>query len=51
MKAALESVKSGVSVLWAALERGVPRQTLQDRVLSRVPYGILYVKSSKTFHI
>ena len=40
MEAALEAVKSGsISVLRAAREHGVPRQTLRDRVNGKVVHG------------
>ena len=39
MQAALDAVKSGVSVLRAAREHCVPRQTLRDRVSGRVIHG------------
>ena len=39
MEAALDAVKNGESVLRAAREHGVPRQTLRDRVNGRVVHG------------
>ena len=36
MQAALDAVKNGESVLRAARENGVPRQTLSDRVSGKV---------------
>ena len=39
MQAALGAVQSGVSVLRAAREHGVRRQTLRDRVSGRVVHG------------
>ena len=39
MIAAMEAIKSGISVSRAALEHNVPRTTLQDRHLGRVKHG------------
>ena len=39
MQKALDAVKSGVSVMRAAREHGVPRQTLRDRVSGKVLHG------------
>ena len=39
MVSAIEAVKSGMSVLWAATSYDVPRSTLQDRVKGRVKHG------------
>ena len=39
MIAAMETVKSGISVSRAALEHNVPRTTFQDRHLERVEHG------------
>ena len=39
MESALKAVRDGESVLRAALEHGVPRQTLRDRVTGRVRHG------------
>ena len=39
MNAAIAAVKNGGSVLRAAKEHGVPRQTLQDRISGRVVHG------------
>ena len=40
MCAAIEAVKSGASVYRAAIEHGVPRMTLQDRISGRVVHGV-----------
>ena len=39
MEPALDAVKNGESVLRAAQEHGVPRQTLCDQVYGRVVHG------------
>ena len=39
MCAAVEAVKGGTSIYHAAIEHGVPRMTLQNRVSGRVVHG------------
>ena len=39
MEAAMCAVKEGSTVARAAIEHGVPRSTLQDRISSRVLHG------------
>lgn len=39
MLGALDAVKNGTPVLYAAREHGVPRQTLNDRISGRVVHG------------
>ena len=40
MVAAMEAVKGGCSMKRAAEEHGVPRTTLQDRILGNVTHGV-----------
>jgi len=40
MCAAIEAVKNGTSIYRAAVEQGVPRMTLQDRISGRVVHGV-----------
>ena len=40
MAAALKAVKGGETILCAAQTYGVPRSTLQDRVLGKVTHGV-----------
>ena len=41
MEAAISSVKEGCSVARVAVEHGVPRTTLNDKITSMVPSPIL----------